>query len=64
MNRPLNMGLTDPGEDPLWFDTAAKRQANGWILRGDFPGAPGFGGCGVDVEWALPTTTGSDTRRE
>ena len=36
MSRPLNMGLTDPGEDVLGFDAAAKRQANDWFFRGDF----------------------------
>ena len=42
MRRPLSMELTDSSEDTLWFDAAAKRQADGWIFRGDFPGAPGF----------------------
>ncbi len=32
----LSIGLTDSGEDTLWFDTAAKRQAIGWVSRGDF----------------------------
>ncbi len=36
MMRYLGMGVTDDGEGALWFAAAAKRQANGWVSRGDF----------------------------